>query len=166
MPRTVEDVGAGQPPGDKMRNRGWAAIVIRFVVAGVSTLLILTSPPVLRAQDETPPGTAVFDADALATQVVAELAAGMFAAVRAQFDPPMADQWSEAGLAKAWATYEARLGSFQSAGQPTGEPQGDRLVEHVPVQLANGAGEVRITFHRDGTIAGLAFLPAGDPVPE
>jgi hypothetical protein len=43
--------------------------------------------------------------------------------------------------------------------------RGEPTVEQVPVQLANSSGEIRITFHPDGTIAGLFFLRPGVPVP-
>lgn len=103
--------------------------------------------------------------DGQAIQVVADLAAGDFADVAAQFDPVVSAQLSAAGLAGAWSDYQALLGAFQSAGQPTSVMLQGLTVEQVPVQLAQGPGEVRIAFHPDGTIAGIFFLRPGVPLP-
>jgi len=43
--------------------------------------------------------------------------------------------------------------------------KGQLDVERVPVTMANAEGEVRITFHPDGTVAGLYFLKADAPAP-
>ena len=103
--------------------------------------------------------------DAAASQVVAEITSGQFAAVRARFDPTMTAQLSEDQLADAWRTFQELLGDFQSAAPPTSVMRGDLTVEQVPVRLANGPGEIRVTFHPDGTVAGLFFLRPGVPVP-
>jgi hypothetical protein len=103
--------------------------------------------------------------DAQAQQVVANLSLGNYADVEARFDATVAAQLPRAALANAWVTYQQSLGTFQSAGQPTSVMRGDLTVEQVPVQLSQGPGEVRITFHPDGTIAGIFFLRPGVPVP-
>ena len=103
--------------------------------------------------------------DTTANQIVAEITSGQWADVRARFDPTMTAQLSEVQLADAWRTFQELLGDYQSAAPPTSVMRGDLTVEQVPVSLANGAGEIRITFHPDGTIAGLFFLRPGVPVP-
>jgi hypothetical protein len=103
--------------------------------------------------------------DAQSSQIVADLVAGSFDEVRARFDATLTDQLSEGALANAWRTYQEVLGAYQSVGQPTSVMRGELTVEQVPVQLANAPGEIRITFHPDGTVAGLFFLTAGNPVP-
>jgi hypothetical protein len=103
--------------------------------------------------------------DAQAGQVVIALAEGRFAEVRAQFDPTMMETLSEPTLANTWRTYQELLGEYEHVGQPTSVVRGALTVEQVPVQLKNAPGEVRITFHPDGTIGGLFFLTAGIPVP-
>lgn len=43
--------------------------------------------------------------------------------------------------------------------------KGELVVERVPITTSQGTGEVRVTYHPDGTIAGLYFLRAGAPQP-
>lgn len=42
---------------------------------------------------------------------------------------------------------------------------GDLTLEQVPIQLPPGAGGNPVSFHPDGSIAGLFFLRAGAPLP-
>ncbi len=98
---------------------------------------------------------------AQAGQVVTDLAAGRFAAVTAQFDPLMASQLSTPALEAAWTSYQQVLGPYQSQATPVSTTAGDLDVEQVPVTMANGRGQVRVTVHADGTIAGLYLLNAG-----
>ena len=109
----------------------------------------------------TPPGPFASAAD----QVVGDLVAGTFAAVTAKFDPTVAAGLSLASLENNWKTYQELLGSYRSHGSPASVMKGQLDVERVPVTMANASGEIRITFHPDGTIAGLYFLKAGAPAP-
>jgi len=98
-------------------------------------------------------------------QIVADLVAGNFAAVTAKFDPTMTAAMPPASLENSWKTYQQLLGAYRSHGSPASVMKGQLDVERVPVTMAGGGGEVRITFHPDGTIAGLYFLKAGAPAP-
>lgn len=137
-----------------------AALIGTIALTGA---FALAAGPVLAGSSGTSSGGSF---DSQASQIVTEIAAGQFAAVRAQFDSTMTDKVSETDMSSAWSSYQQALGNFQSAGQPTSVVRGDLTVEQVPIQLAQGSGEVRVTFHPDGTIAGLYFLPSGVPVPD
>jgi hypothetical protein len=100
-----------------------------------------------------------------ATVVVTQLAAGQFHAIEASFDATMTAQLSEAVLANNWRGFQELLGKFKSADAPTEVSKGALTVERVTVHMAGGDGEVRITYHTDGTIAGLFFLKSGAPPP-
>lgn len=102
---------------------------------------------------------------AKADQVVADLVAGRYGAVTAQFDPLLAAQLPTPALASAWTSYQQLLGAYVRHSPPVSAPAGDLDVERVMVTMARGSGEVRVTFHPDGTIAGLYLLQAGAPAP-
>jgi hypothetical protein len=97
--------------------------------------------------------------------VVDDLASGKYADVEAQFDATMHAQLPLAALQTSWTTYEQVLGPYKSHDQSTSVMKGELDVERVPVTMTNGTGEVRVTFHPDGTIAGLFMLKAGAPPP-
>jgi hypothetical protein len=111
------------------------------------------------------PSPTPLSGSARAGQVVDDLAAGKYAEVEAQFDATMKAQLPLAALQTSWTTYEQLLGPYKSHDQPASVMKGDLDVERVTVTMTNGAGEVRITLHADGTIAGLFFLKAGAPPP-
>jgi hypothetical protein len=129
-------------------------------VASLALVLLLAGRATASARGTSQTGP--FDAQAL--QIVSDLSTGDFTDVEAQFDPTMSAALPQDALAQAWTTYQQMLGTFQSAGQPTSVMLGALTVEQVPVQLAQGPGEVRVTFHPDGTVAGLYFLQPGLPV--
>ena len=103
--------------------------------------------------------------DAKADRVVKELAAGQADPIVSQFDATMRDGQNAEKLTTAWRTYEERFGQFVSAERAKATKRGDLTVERVTVKMAHSAGEIRVTYHPDGTIAGLYFLKPGVPVP-
>jgi Protein of unknown function (DUF3887) len=109
----------------------------------------------------TSPGPFASQAD----QVVAELAAGNFAAVEGMLGPAMTAALPLPALRKAWTAYQDLLGSYRSHAAPASVRVGQLDVERVPVIMAHGQGEVRISFGPDGIIQGLFFLKAGAPPP-
>lgn len=109
----------------------------------------------------TRPGSFASQAD----QVVADLAAGNFAAVEAMEDATLKAALPLPALQKAWTAYQDLLGSYRSHGAPVSVQVGQLDVERVPVTMAHGQGEVRISFQPDGMIAGLYLLKAGAPPP-
>lgn len=100
-----------------------------------------------------------------ADQLMTDLSSGNYAAVAASFDPTMKAQLSVSVMGNDWSTYEQLLGPYRRHDEPSSVMKGQLDVERVRVTMANGAGEVRITYHPDGTIAGLYFLKAGAPPP-
>ena len=102
--------------------------------------------------------------DASASQVVDDLAAGHFDAVHAHFDATMTSGLPSAKLESAWSTFIQTFGQYKSHEAPRSLKRGDLVVEQVVVHMAQGDGEVRVTYHPDATIAGLYLLRPGVPV--
>jgi hypothetical protein len=90
---------------------------------------------------------------------------GDFATATAHFDSLMQQKLTPDELASSWATYQEAFGNYQSHGNPQDVPRGDLTVVNIPLQMARIPGEFRVTFHKDGTVAGLYFLKTGVPVP-
>jgi hypothetical protein len=103
--------------------------------------------------------------DKRALQMLNQIIQGEFAAVRTDFDNEMQERLSCEKLSSAWAAYQQTLGSYQSHEDPQDVSRGDLTVVNVPLNMALTSGQLRVTFHSDGTIAGLYFLRAGIPVP-
>jgi hypothetical protein len=134
---------------------------IAFVVASIlaaSALWLSTATAGSAAS------TVVSQLEARATQIVNSLVAGDFAGVMAQADSNMNTSANQASLQSAWTGFAQVMGDFQSIGQPTAVTCGSQTVEQVPVQFANGSGNVQIAFNQDGTLAGLFILPIATPV--
>jgi len=141
-----------------MRRASWIVIlVVLALAAGCSKSG--TSEPAATAT----PGSSVaasVDFKAAASALVADLAAGKFADVEAKFDATMKSQLSVTVLQNNWRTYQELVGAYKSHGTPTEVKQGEIAVEQVPIATATGAGEIRVSYHPDGTIAGLFLLRA------
>jgi hypothetical protein len=103
--------------------------------------------------------------DKRALQILNQIIQGEFAAARADFDGVMQQRLSCQELSSAWAAYQQTLGGYQSHEDPQDVSRGDLTVVNVPLHMALMPGQLRVTFHGDGTIAGLYFLKAGIPVP-
>jgi len=96
-----------------------------------------------------------------AAEITDQLAANEWANVRSQFDENMKQKLAEDGLANAWAQVVKSKGEYLSRGEPTqlGSPAGkDVLVFDTPLKFEHGPMKSRLTFHADGTIAGLFIL--------
>ena len=90
---------------------------------------------------------------------------GDFAGARTHFDSVMQEKLSCQRLSSAWADYQQTLGSYQSHGDPQDVSRGDFTVVNISLQMSQLPGQFRVTFHDDGSVAGLFFLRAGVPVP-
>jgi hypothetical protein len=90
-----------------------------------------------------------------ADQVVADLAAGSFAAVEARFEPAMKARQAPNRLQNEWIALQMWTDSYRNHVAPAFTRAGQDVVEQVPVRMAHGHGEVRITFRPGGIIAGL-----------
>jgi hypothetical protein len=96
-----------------------------------------------------------------AAAITDQLAAHDWAKVRAQFDDTMKKKLAEDGLANAWGEVVKTKGEYRSRGEPVqlGSPAGkDLIVFDTPLEFERGAMKSRLTFHPDGTIAGLFIL--------
>ncbi|MBV8692171.1 MAG: DUF3887 domain-containing protein [Actinobacteria bacterium] len=100
-----------------------------------------------------------------AAEVTTDLGAGKFDAVAAMFGPVMKGSLSVSRMATDWQGYEVTYGRYRRHGTPKSVMKGQVDVERVPVTMEQGKGEVRVSFDRDGTIAGLYFLKADAPAP-
>ncbi|MFD9408137.1 DUF3887 domain-containing protein [Streptomyces sp. NPDC059989] len=103
--------------------------------------------------------------DRIATQTLDDIVNGNYAAATAHFDATMRKALPPDALAEAWKTYQDQFGRYQSHGDPKDVAVGEFTMVNVPLRMEKHPGEFRVTFHEDGTIAGLWFLAPGAPVP-
>jgi hypothetical protein len=100
-----------------------------------------------------------------AEQVINDLAAGNFQAVWGRFDAQLQAQLSIPALANGWRVYQEQFGTYRSHGTPELIRLGSLDVEQLPMLMAHGTEEARVTFQPNGAIAGLVLLRAGAPPP-
>jgi hypothetical protein len=135
---------------------------ILIVVAGV----VLAGCGGGTSNGDNAPGT---QADAPALQTKAALLTDLIAkndwpAVRADFDATMRAALSESGLADAWRLMVTSHGAYGSRGEPTRvEKPGNLTVFDTPMTFAKAPAKSRLTFHADGSIAGLFLLEPAVP---
>jgi len=89
------------------------------------------------------------------------LAEGDWAAVRRDFDDKVAQALpDQAAVASTWALVAGRCGRYeQRMGEPFARQLGDYTVVDVPLQFEIGEQIGRVSFSRDGKVAGLFVLP-------
>ncbi|MEU9305248.1 DUF3887 domain-containing protein [Streptomyces sp. NPDC048269] len=102
--------------------------------------------------------------DRIAAQTLDDIVSGDFTAATAHFDTTMRKALPPDALAEAWKNYQATFGSYQSHGDPKDVASGELTVVNVPLRMEDKPGEFRLTFHKDGSIAGLWFLGTGVPI--
>ena len=146
-----------------MRRRGavlFVTLVVSVALAGCSTGRSSDSSGGIGVA----PGAAAGRVEVLrpkAAEVTDQLAAGEWAKVRSLFDDTMKERLAEDGLANAWDQVVKEKGRYVSRGEPTqlGSPAGtDVLVFDTPLEFEHGPMKSRLSFHADGTIAGLFIL--------
>lgn len=98
-------------------------------------------------------------AAARATALLADLAAGDHAAARRDFSDEMAHRLDIQRLSAAWAHVVGMAGGYEGMGAAHAYQAGDLTV--VDVALSFEAGEVtgRVSYGKDGRVAGLWLLP-------
>lgn len=99
----------------------------------------------------------------LATAAVADLAAGNWSRVTAQFDPTMRDSLSEDALAAAWAQIVGRSGAYETHGEPEVSRAADVTVTDTRLSMEAGDYTARISYRDDRSIAGLFILSEDTP---
>ncbi|MFJ6761064.1 DUF3887 domain-containing protein [Streptomyces sp. NPDC091273] len=102
--------------------------------------------------------------DRIALQTLNDIVKGNFTAATARFDATMRTQLPPATLATAWKTFQNQFGRYRSHGDPKDITVGEFTAVNVPLRMERTPAEFRVTFHKDGSIAGLFFLWTGAPV--
>lgn len=102
--------------------------------------------------------------DKRALPILDAIIGGDFKAATADFDSQMQQAVPPDKLESAWTEYQQTFGMYQSHGAPQQVPFNDLTVVNIPLQMTNMPGEFRVTFHSDGTVAGLWLLKEGVPI--
>jgi hypothetical protein len=98
-------------------------------------------------------------------QLLDDIVQEEFTAVTATFDHRMKEALSAQRLCSAWGDYRKEFGAYGSHGDPEQLQRGDLTVVNIALRMEKQPGQFRVTFHPDGTVAGLYFLRSGVPVP-
>lgn len=86
-------------------------------------------------------------------------AAAKWAEIREDFDDNMRQKLTEQMLADAWRQLVTQLGPYQSRGEPrVAGVQGGVTAIDTPMFFEKGEMKSRVSFRRDGKIAGLFIL--------
>ena len=101
------------------------------------------------------------DARDRAGRLLADLVAGRWADVCAQFSDRVAAQLDPPRLAAAWAQVIGLVGRYEHHGEPSVYQAGDFTVADTPLFFEAGERMGRVSYDRDGRVAGLFFLPRG-----
>jgi hypothetical protein len=103
----------------------------------------------------------LLDAGGRATALLDDLLAGHWAAVCATFDHNVAAKLDDTKLAAAWAQVIGMAGRYERRGAASVYQAGDYTVVDVPLFFEAAERVGRISYDRDGRVAGLFFLPRG-----
>jgi hypothetical protein len=106
-----------------------------------------------------PMTVALPDARERAGQLLGDLLAGHWAAVCAQFGPQVAARLDPPGLASVWAQVIGLAGEYERGGQWSVYQAGDYTLADSPLYFEAGTRVMRVSYTRDGQVAGLFFLP-------
>ncbi len=101
------------------------------------------------------------DARDRAGQLLADLVAGRWADVCAQFGEAVAARLDPPGLAAAWAGVVGMVGRYERHGEPSVYQAGDFTLVDTTLFFEAGERMGRVSYDRDGHVAGLFFLPRG-----
>ena len=96
-----------------------------------------------------------------ARQLFGDLTAGRWADVCAQFGDAVAAKLDPPRLAAAWAQVIGMAGEYERHGEPSVYQAGDFTVVDLPLFFEAGERMGRVSYDRDGRVAGLFFLPRG-----
>jgi hypothetical protein len=99
--------------------------------------------------------------EAVAQEIVGQLAKGSFAEVTRRFDPTMTTALPAAKLGETWATLTAQMGAFQDQGATRSEEVQGYHAVYVPCRFAKGALDAKVVFDKEHRVSGLFFTPAG-----
>jgi Protein of unknown function (DUF3887) len=102
------------------------------------------------------------DAADRATTLLADVVEGRYQAARRDFNDEMVARLDEGRLAAAWAQLAGLVGAYQQMGQSNAFQAGDYTVVQVPLYFEAGDITGRVSYGRDGRVAGLHFVPLPD----
>jgi hypothetical protein len=103
---------------------------------------------------------------AQARQVVQDIDAGRYGDIRERFDDNLMKMLSEDQLAKAWEVFTDLKGGLKSLTSTEVVERDPFTVVNVLVDMERENGQVRVSFDREGKVAGFFLLNTGVPVPE
>lgn len=95
-----------------------------------------------------------------AVELLADLVANRWTAVRKDFDEQMAAGLPVDKIVEVWAQVLGMIGAFERMGEPVALRVGACAVVNVPLYCEAGELTGRVAFNADGTVGGLFFLPA------
>jgi hypothetical protein len=91
----------------------------------------------------------------------ADMAAGRWADVCRDFDETVASKLDADGVAALWARLTAMVGRLEQTGEPVAYQLQDFTMVDVRLEFEAGERTGRVSYHRDGKVAGLFLLPPG-----
>ncbi len=96
-----------------------------------------------------------------AVALFVDLAEGSWERARRNFDDKVSEALPDAdAVAAMWAALAGRLGRYeQQMGEPHAHQMGDYTVVDIPLRFEVGEQMGRVSFSRDGKVAGLFVLP-------
>lgn len=103
--------------------------------------------------------------DSQATESLTQIEHGNCEATASKFDATMKRALTPSGLCAGFLTYTQQFGALSGTGAAYSTKRGQLTVVRVPLTLIHSEGEFRISYHPDGTIAGVYFLKPGIPLP-
>lgn len=95
-----------------------------------------------------------------AAEIFGHLAAGRWQAAGADFGERMRERVDAGRLAAGWAHTSGLIGQFERMGEPFARSDGEYTIVDVPLYFEAGDANGRVTFDRDGKVAGLFIRPA------
>jgi len=104
--------------------------------------------------------TVLPDAGDRAAEIFGYLAAGRWEAAGADFGERMREHVDAGRLAAGWAHTSGLIGQFERMGEPLIRSDGEHTIVDIPLYFEAGDANGRVTFDRDGTVAGLFIRPA------
>ncbi|MFI8103748.1 DUF3887 domain-containing protein [Streptomyces sp. NPDC086023] len=154
----------GRTPGGRGRMRRTAAVALAAcVLLSVDGWTAAAAPGRSAVAAAVSPAPAPYERIAL--QTLEDIVDGDFEAATARFDATLRAVLSPDALAEAWDSCQETFGRYQSHGKPTRFASGELSVVDTPLRMEDRPATFRLSFHKDGSIAGLWFLDPGVPVP-
>ena len=97
-----------------------------------------------------------------AVRLVLDIAGGRYDAARDGFDAAMTAGLSTEMMRTNWGKFQSDFGKYTGYRHPQRVMDGILVVERVFITTSTGrGGEVRVTYHPSGKVAGLSFLRPG-----